>query len=389
MKVLYVDQFGKTAGRDSIAQCRYIQNNEGIDITIYLSDNTEIPAETKNLKIVKGFRGAYEGNTINKAKNYLKALKELKQYIKKEKFDIVHLQWFSLPWLEWIYVRSLRKYSKVVITVHDVIPFNVRPFEMKCLDLIYDAADQLLLHTESSRKQFCEHYRTKTPIEIITQGFCLKSDYIKLDGKKAKAHFGIPENSVVFLFYGTIRHSKGFDYLIRAIGNASKKNEKIVLLAGGAFQKLNPETYQKLLKESLEKTNYFVDFNFIPMEEEQWYFSAADVICLPYLEITQSGVAQVGLMYELPMIASDIGEMNQVTRAGVNGELVHPKNILELEQAILKLASDPDLRKRYSEGSKILAEKEFSVEIKGQKVSNAYRRLMNEQVPEGKIVEGK
>ena len=111
MKVLYVDQFGKTAGRDSIAQCRYIQNNEGIDITIYLSDNTEIPAETKNLKIVKGFRGAYEGNTINKAKNYLKALKELKQYIKKEKFDIVHLQWFSLPWLEWIYVRSLRKYN--------------------------------------------------------------------------------------------------------------------------------------------------------------------------------------------------------------------------------------------------------------------------------------
>lgn len=377
MKVLYVDQFGKTAGRDSIAQCKYIQNNWGVDITVYLSDNTEIPVDTKNLKIVKGFQGAYEGSAINKAKNYLKALKELKQYIKKEKFDIVHLQWFSLPWIEWMYVRSLRKYSKVVITVHDVIPFNKRPFEMKCLDLIYNAADQLLLHTESSKKQFHEHYKTKTPIKIITQGFCLKSDYIKLDGKKAKAHFGIPENTVVFLFYGTIRASKGLDYLIQAIGNASKKNKRIVLLAGGAFQKQKPETYQNLLKESLDTSNYFVDFNFIPMEEEQWYFSAADVICLPYLEITQSGVAQVGLMYELPMIASDIGEMSQVTRAGVNGELVQPRNIPELEQAILKLASNPSLREEYSKGSKKLAEKVFSVEIKGQKVLSTYKELIN------------
>lgn len=377
MKVLYVDQFGKTAGRDSITQCKYIQNNEGIDITVYLSDNTEIPEDTKNLKIVTGFHGAYEGSAINKVKNYLKSLSRLKRYIKKEGFDIVHLQWFSLPWIEWLYVRSLKKYSNIVITVHDVIPFNRRPLEMNFLNIIYNSADQLLLHTESSRRTFHENYKAKTPIDVITQGFCLKSDYIKKDAKTAKAYFGISEDAVVFLFYGTIRASKGLKYLIQAIGNACKKNKHIVLLVGGAFQKQKPEDYQKLLKTFLNETNYFVQFRFISMEEEQWYFSAADVLCLPYLEITQSGVAQVGLMYELPIIASDIGEMGKVARRGVNGELVQPKDIIELEQAILKLADDPGLREKYSKGSKMLAEKEFSVEIKGQKVANAYRKLMN------------
>jgi len=377
MRVLYVDQFGKTAGRDSLAQCEYIHNNEDIDMTVFLSDNTEIRADKKyNVHIVKGFHGAYEGNIINKAFNYIKSLIKLKKFIKKEQFDIVHLQWFSLPWIEWIYVQCLRKYSKIVITVHDVIPFNNRPLEMKYLDKIYARADQLLLHTEYSKQQFSKYYKAKTPINIITQGFCLKADYKKIDKKKAKDHFGIPEEAIVVLYYGTIRKSKGLDYLIKAVSKAIRENNKIVLLAGGAFQRIDPKTYEKLLNDNLNKSNYYTNFNFIPMQEEPYYFSAADMICLPYLEITQSGVAQIGLMYDLPMIASDIGDMKAVIRPGINGELVKPRDIDGLANAILKLANNESLRETYSQGSYILSKTEFSVEVKGHKVADSYRNLI-------------
>lgn len=376
MRILYVDQFGKTAGRDSLAQCECVSNYDGMDVTVYLSDNTEIPTNREfKSKIKLGFRGAYEGNALNKVWNYIKSLRDLRGYIKKEKFDIIHLQWFSLPWIEWIYVRSLKKYGRVVVTVHDVIPFNNRPLEMKALNLIYKCADRLLLHTNSSKEEFVKNYSAKTPISIITQGFCLKSDYHKIDKLEAKKHFGIPEDSVVFLYYGTIRVSKGLNHLIRAIGEAHKQNSKVYLLAAGAFQKIDPAEYELLVSQYLDRTNSYTNFNFIPMEDEPWYFSAADVLCLPYLEITQSGVAQVGLMYDLPMISSNIGEMGDVTRQGENGELVNAGDEEMLKKAILKLANDEALRQSYSEKSKALGEDEFSVEIKAQKVVEVYRML--------------
>lgn len=376
MKVLYVDQFGKTAGRDSLAQCECVSKYDDMDVTVYLSDNTEIPDNKKFASNIQlGFHGAYEGSAINKATNYIKALVELRKYIKKEKFDIIHLQWFSLPWIEWLYVHSIKKYGKIVITVHDVIPFNNRPFEMKCLNMIYKCADRLLLHTKSSKEEFEANYTARTPISIITQGFCLKSDYQKIDKKEAKKHFGISEDSVVYLYYGTIRKSKGLNHLIKAIGKAHMQNKKVYLLAAGAFQKIDPEEYKQLVAENLDDSSCTTNFNFIPMEDEPWYFSAADVLCLPYLEITQSGVAQVGLMYDLPMISSDIGEMGEVTRQGENGELVKPGDEDSLMQAILKVADDEKLRNLYSLKSKQLGEEEFSVEIKAKKVVEAYRLL--------------
>ena len=109
------------------------------------------------------------------------------------------------------------------------------------------------------------------------------------------------------------------DILIKAIHRAHEKCEKVYLLAAGAFHKVNENEYRQLVLEQLRDDFSCVKFGFVPQEEEQWYFSAADVLCLPYLEVTQSGVAQLGLMYDLPIIATDVGEMSDVCRDGENG----------------------------------------------------------------------
>lgn len=378
MKVLLVDQFGKTTGRDTLALAELINRNPEVNMEVFLSENTEIPVDRKyTVKIIKGFRGAYEGNIINKTINYLKALKELKKYIESNNIDIVHLQWFSLPWIEWIYVAALRRRHRVVITVHDVIPFDNRPFEMQSLDKIYEKADALVMHTDTSKNLFQKMYKAKTPISVVTQGFCLKSDYKIIDKKKAKEHFGIPKEAVVFLYYGTIRPSKGLDILIKSMHNAYKENKNVYLLAAGAFHRVNEEEYINMVKDLLDDGCAAVSFGFVPQEEEQWYFSAADVLCLPYLEVTQSGVAQLGLMYELPIIATDVGEMGDVCRDGQNGIVVKPGNQDELKDVIIKFTGNAKFREKASKISKELGEKEFSLEVKAEKVEKAYKRVKN------------
>lgn len=376
MKVLFVDQFGKTTGRDTLALAELINKHSDVDMEVFLSDNTEIPTNKEySVRIVKGFHGAYEGNFVNKAVNYLKALKNLKRYIDNNKIDIVHLQWFSLPWIEWIFVGQIAKKCNVVITVHDVIPFDNRPFEMKSLDKIYSKADALLIHTETSKKLFRHVYRAKTPVSVITQGFCLKSDYNKIEKSEARRHFEIPKDAIVFLYYGTIRPSKGLDILVKAIHNAHENNERVFLLAAGAFHKVNENEMRKLVTDQLSANFSIINFGFVPQEEEPWYFSAADVLCLPYLEVTQSGVAQLGLMYDLPIIATDIGEMKDVCRNNDNGIIVEPANIGQLTTAILKLAEDDKFRQNASKKSTMLGETEFSLKTKAERILKVYRNL--------------
>lgn len=380
MKVLLVDQFGKTTGDITLALAELINQDSSIETEVYISDNTQIQDDRHyTIKIIKGFHDTYVGSLVNKAKNYLKGLKELKSYIDANDFDIIHLQWFSLPWIEWMYVAELAKMHKVVITVHDVVPFDNRPLEIKALDKIYSYANHLLVHTESAKNKFLEMYNATTQISVVSQSFYLKSNYKRVDNKVAKNHFNIPDDCVVFLYYGTIRPSKGLDILIKAISEAHKKNNKIYLLAAGAFHKVKEEDYVNLVKQYLSQKFSTVNFGFVPQEEEQWYFSAADVLCLPYLEITQSAVAQLGLMYELPIIATDIGEMSDVCRNNINGLLIEEQNIDALANAIINISGDENFRNNASMESKKLGEREFSLITKSENVISVYKNLFDKK----------
>ncbi len=376
MKVLFVDQFGKTVGRETLALAELINSDE-VKVDTYLADTTELPSEKKyTVNIYYGFHGAYEGNIVNKTFNYLKSLKELTKFLKKNEYDIVHLQWFSLPWIEWLYVAMLKKKAKVVITVHDVIPFDNRFLEMKALNAIYKRADRLLLHTKEAADEFRKYYSATTPISIITKGFCYKPDYKRIEKETARKKLGIPNDVIVFLYYGTIRPSKGLDTLMSAISQAQDINSRIFLLAAGAFHRVDEDKYRKLADEVVKK-GAKVDFGFVPYNMEKIYFSSADVLVLPYREGTQSGVVQVGLMYELPIIASDIYAMDDVAVEGVNALRFHAGNVKDLKQLILKMADDSNMLRKYSIASKEIGEKDFSLEVKAERVRNAYISVLN------------
>lgn len=372
MKVLLVEPFGKTSGEDTLSYAKCMSNE--VEIEVYTSDDFEPQGDFK-FKIVKGFRNVYSGNPISKMIKYYKALREMKKYIKNNKFDIVHLNRFSLPWIEWIYVRQIKRYAKIVITIHDVIPFNCRPLEMRCLNSIYKTADRILLHTETCMKQYKQFFSTRTELSIISQGFRNKRDYTVVPKDEARKQLGISEKKKVILFFGIIRESKGADILLKAFEIAVKKNPELFLVLVGGLQKVSSEYYNELADKDLVKNNSIVRYEYIPAEMEKVYFSAADVLCLPYREIYQSGVAQLGLVYELPMIATDVGEMKEVVINGVNGLIVNKENVDELADAILKIFSSKNNLQDMSNKSKELGLNEFSLDIKANKTIEAYNKL--------------
>lgn len=73
---------------------------------------------------------------------------------------------------------------------------------------------------------------------------------------------------------------------------------------------------------------------FIPDEETEVYFKAADVVVLPYTHIYQSGVLFLGYSFGLPVLASDVGSLKDDIIDGKTGFVFEPRNPDHLAQTI-------------------------------------------------------
>jgi len=73
---------------------------------------------------------------------------------------------------------------------------------------------------------------------------------------------------------------------------------------------------------------------FIPDEDTEIYFKAADVIALPYTQVFQSGVLFLGYSFGLPAVATDVGSFREDLIEGRTGFLCKPEDPKDLARAI-------------------------------------------------------
>ena len=73
-------------------------------------------------------------------------------------------------------------------------------------------------------------------------------------------------------------------------------------------------------------------------------FTDADVLVLPYIEASQSGVLAIAPSFGLPVVASDIGEIGDVVRTTGMGLLVPPADPPALAKALREVLENDDLR---------------------------------------------
>ena len=72
----------------------------------------------------------------------------------------------------------------------------------------------------------------------------------------------------------------------------------------------------------------------MPNEDVEKYFRACDVVVLPYLSATQSGIAQVAFGFDKPVIVTAVGGLPDVVDNGETGFVVPPQDPVALAAAI-------------------------------------------------------
>jgi glycosyltransferase involved in cell wall biosynthesis len=152
--------------------------------------------------------------------------------------------------------------------------------------------------------------------------------------EQARARLRLGQEEPVLLFFGFVRRYKGLRNLIHALAVVREQLPARLLVVGEFWEDERP--YRDLVRQlGLDDAVEFHN-TYVPNEEMAVYFSAADAVVLPYLEATQSGVAQIALGFEKPVIATSVGGMAETIVDGQTGLIVPPGDNAALSAAILR-----------------------------------------------------
>jgi glycosyltransferase involved in cell wall biosynthesis len=179
----------------------------------------------------------------------------------------------------------------------------------------------------------------------------------------------------IILFFGQIKKVKGVGVLITAMKDVVKSHPNALCVIAGKVWHDDFSEYQKLIDEYELNNNIRTDIRFIPDEEIKYYFNAADIVALPYLQIYQSGVVLLGYAYEKPIVATTEGEFLTVVKNQETGLLVPANNSAELAKAIIWYLDNPLLgREMAIKGKQDIANR-LSWDAIANSVKDAYEKL--------------
>jgi glycosyltransferase involved in cell wall biosynthesis len=140
------------------------------------------------------------------------------------------------------------------------------------------------------------------------------------------------------LFFGIVRKYKGLEVLLRALPKVLSETDCHLVVAGEFYEPVDP--YQQLIRSLGIEAHVRIDNRYIPNEEVPRILENADVLVLPYLSATQSGVARVAQASALPIIASRTGGLVETIIDGQTGLLFPPGDSDALADCIIKYFRD-------------------------------------------------
>jgi len=140
------------------------------------------------------------------------------------------------------------------------------------------------------------------------------------------------------LFFGFVRRYKGLPVLIEALAIA-RRTLPIRLVIAGEFWEDELVYRDKVARLNLNDAVRFYNA-YVPNNDMATFFAAADIVTLPYLEATQSGVVQLSYAFEKPIIATSVGGMPEAVIHEKTGLLVPPNDASALAEAMIHFFSN-------------------------------------------------
>jgi glycosyltransferase involved in cell wall biosynthesis len=205
--------------------------------------------------------------------------------------------------------------ARLVWTAHNILPHDVRRerqargflhwFARRCNGLIFlsqSSMDQFFAVYPLARKPVCA---------IIPHGHYRPAYPTVPDRQAARRALGLPEDKTLLLYFGMIKPYKNVDRLIESF--IALADDRTVLVIAGKPD--SPDLAQRLAAAASGRDDIRCFFTFIEDADVPTYFSAADLVALPYEKILNSGTVLLALSFNRPVVVPRLGSLAEVQRA--------------------------------------------------------------------------
>ena len=187
--------------------------------------------------------------------------------------------------------KKIKKYldATIMVICHNIIPHEEHLLDTRLTKRFFGFIDSFIVLSKKVENELlnivpgAKYKYSPHPVYNIFKN--------TLSKEQAKAELNIATKKVL-LFFGLIRKYKGLDILINA----------------------------------MEKINTELDDYTLLDNEVGKYFSASDVVVLPYKTASQSGIVQIAYHFDTPVIVSNVGGLPEIVDEGKTGYCVEPSS---------------------------------------------------------------
>lgn len=236
---------------------------------------------------------------------------------------------------------------------------NCTDFQKKWMTSYFTKADKVVV-LSNSWFEFVSEIAPKSHIEVLY-------NYVTLPKQVAtSANDGIPK----ILFLGILGKRKGVYDLIKVAENLKASNKKFEFWVGGNGE---VDKVQALVDEK----NLGDCFKLLGWVSKEDYLAKADIYILPsYNEGLPMSLLEA-MSWQLPVISTTVGGIPELIRDGVDGFVVEPGNITEIEAALTKLIDSEELRHSQGVNARQRVEESFSDKAVLPQLDKIYQEVGN------------
>lgn len=320
-----------------------------LDVTLCTSDRWFLNNYNNKFKIIQLYkRCSGDKSKVIKGINYIISSFKIFLFIIKHKFMVAHFQILELPIIDCGLIISLKLLGiKIVLTQHDINHYKSNSLSKLINNLIFKCCDSIIVHKAINKVKFNKANNIEEKIiSVVPHGGYEYFIDSYLTKESARNKLKLNQTDKIILFFGNIIHIKGLHVLIDALPLIKGEINNInLVIAGRVCDNINPKSISKHIQKNKVENNVTLNLGFIPDKDVASFYFASDLVILPYLEISESGVYKYAQTCGIPVVCSNLDEFQDSILHDQNGFLFNKNNSNDLANVIIDIFINDKINK--------------------------------------------
>lgn len=327
---------------DNLAMYDYELISRFKDVKLYfVCSKTYNYKPLNNINLITAFNYTRKSNSVHKGISYITSLFKLYKDIIKYRPDIIHIQWFKLPLIDYWFYRMVKKKLHLILfhTVHNTLPHVINRKDYERYQKLYKICNHFITHTETSAVELSEKFEIDRDLISVAPHGPLKYNFHSIDVNKKileiKNKYRISAKYVVSLL-GYQSFYKGTDLAVNAWrgSNMLLGNPDICFIIAGQNRDYRTE---RMVGDS----NLIIINNKISDLEFTAIMKMSSLSILPYRKIDQSGVLLTLVEEQIPYCATNVGELCKPFEMGNIGWRFKAPTVQDIQMELESIFRNP------------------------------------------------